>query len=159
MAKKYVNNFCDDILDGNYTKINNYDNLEVEKDLHKTPDKGDIVLAVNKSTDEIRPEVTAAVLGLILTAGAAYHEIKAIIDFLENHKGEFLTNGIILGVVPLAIICGFFIKRTSESIGLLRFKFLATEYLKKEQPQYALDLYKSEKIRIKRGRLIKKRNY
>ncbi len=159
MAKKYVNNFCDNIIDGNYTKINEYDDLEVEKDLHKTPDKEDIVLAINKATDEIRPEVTAAVLGLILTAGVAYHEIKAIIDFIENHKGEFLTNGIILGVIPLVIICGFFIKRTSESIGLSRYKFLATKYLKKEQPQYALYLYKSKKIIIKRGRLIKKRNY
>jgi len=141
--------FSYDILDGNYTRINGYDDFEIQKNLKRTPEQESIILAVNESQKEIKSERTAVIFGLLIAGVAAFMEIKAIIKLVENEQANLPNNGIIIGGVFIAIICGFVIKRIFELIGLSRFKFLAIEYLEKEQPTLALDLYKSEKILVK----------
>jgi len=149
VAKMDEKSFSEDILDGNYTRINGFDDFEVQKNLKRTPDQESIILAVNKSKKEIRPEIVAIIIGLIITFIAADNEIKAIIKLIESEQAKLPSNGMIIGGVLIAIFCGFVIKRTFELIGLLRFKSLAIEYLKKENPALASDLYKTEKILIK----------
>lgn len=149
MARMDEESFSYDILDGNYTRINGYDDFEIQKNLKRTPDQESIILAVNESQKEIKSERTAVIFGLLIAGVAAFMEIKAIIKLVENEQANLPNNGIIIGGVFIAIICGFVIKRIFELIGLSRFKFLAIEYLEKEQPTLALDLYKSEKILVK----------
>jgi len=149
VARMDEESFSYDILDGNYTRINGYDDFEIQKNLKRTPDQESIILAVNESQKEIKSERTAVIFGLLIAGVAAFMEIKAIIKLVENEQANLPNNGIIIGGVFIAIICGFVIKRIFELIGLSRFKFLAIEYLEKEQPTLALDLYKSEKILVK----------
>ena len=70
----------------------------------------------------------------------------AIIKFLQDRQNDMPSNGIIIGGIFIAVLFGFVVKRIAELMGLSTFKLLATEYLEKEQPKLAPDLYKSKKI-------------
>ena len=141
-------NFIDDIFNEDYTRINGYGDLEVQKDLARAKDKKSIVLAVNKSKKEIKSEITAITLGTIITGLLAIPEVESIIKLIESKQADLPTNGTIIGGVAIIVICGFVVKRIFELVGLARFKTLATNYLEKDQPRYAPDLYKTKKISL-----------
>ena len=146
MTRTGEKSFSDYILAGKYTKINKFNDFEICKDLKRTRDQEDIILAVNAATKEIEPEKTAIIIGAFITGAVAIPEVMAIIKFLQDRQNDMPSNGIIIGGIFIAVLFGFVVKRIAELMGLSTFKLLATEYLEKEQPKLAPDLYKSKKI-------------
>ena len=53
MTRTGEKSFSDYILAGKYTKINKFNDFEICKDLKRTRDQEDIILAVNAATKEI----------------------------------------------------------------------------------------------------------